>query len=167
MNHQPESWKALSPDNREFAVIHSRRMIESLVSLKSIPIYELALEEKKDEELAEWIYTNRNAILSHGTQAEPLLNYGNSQALKLWGMRFDEFVGTPSQTTVEAKLCSERAKILARVNQEGLVYPYTGIRIAKNGSRFRIKDAKIWTVQDEKSNAIGTAAMFPDWEFVE
>lgn len=167
MQPRYETWRSLAPEKREFTIIHTRRLLESLLRHKNIPVYEAALESKTPEELAEWMFSSYNAVLSQGTEADPLLNYGNTQALTAWGMRYDEFVGRPSQSTVELSLCQERAKILAQVKTQGLVYPYTGIRIAKDGKRFRMKDAKIWTVQDERSNPIGMAAMFPDWEFVE
>ncbi len=40
-------------------------------------------------------------IVSHGTQPDPILNYGNRKALELWEMNWEQFTQTPSRCTAE------------------------------------------------------------------
>ena len=53
-------------------------------------------------ELAEKIWEAPFVVVSHGTQADPVLNYGNRTALALWEMSWDEFTRTPSRLTVRS-----------------------------------------------------------------
>src|ERR1035438_1830248 len=47
------------------------------------------------------------ALVSHGTEADPVLNYGNAAALALWEMSWAELTRTPSRLTAEAPNRSE------------------------------------------------------------
>ena len=61
------------------------------------------------------------ALLSHGTQNDPVLNYGNATALRLWEMDFARFTQMPSRLTAEAMLREERQRLLetaARISDE-------------------------------------------------
>lgn len=40
-------------------------------------------------------------VLSHGTEADPVLNFGNLAALSLWEMDWGTFTSTPSRLTAE------------------------------------------------------------------
>ena len=40
-------------------------------------------------------------VVSHGTEVDPALNYGNRTALQLWEMTSEQFVVTPSRLTAE------------------------------------------------------------------
>jgi hypothetical protein len=105
-------------------------------------------------------------LVSHGTEADPVLNYGNAAALKLWEMSWGELTRTPSRLTAEAPNREERARLLAAVTQHGFIDDYSGIRISKNGRRFRITQATVWNLLDEKKNYAGQAAMFSRWEYL-
>jgi len=105
-------------------------------------------------------------LVSHGTQADPILNYGNRAALKLWEMDWDELIRTPSRLTAEAPERSERARLLAAVTQNGFIDDYSGIRISKSGRRFRIFQATVWNLVTENGQPYGQAAMFDRWEFL-
>ena len=105
-------------------------------------------------------------VVSHGTQADPILNYGNRAALALWEMEWDEFTRTPSRLTAEAPERTERARLLAAVAQHGFIDDYSGIRISKTGRRFRIFQATVWNLEAETGQPCGQAAMFDRWEFV-
>ncbi|MGK7883316.1 MAG: MEKHLA domain-containing protein, partial [Crocosphaera sp.] len=41
-------------------------------------------------------------VASHGTQPDPILNYGNQKALDIWELTWEEFIQTPSRKTAEA-----------------------------------------------------------------
>ena len=106
------------------------------------------------------------ALVSHGTEADPVLNYGNATALALWEMSWAELTCTPSRLTAEAPLREERARLLATVTAHGYIDDYSGIRISKNGHRFRIVQATVWNLVTEEGRPCGQAAMFKHWEFL-
>ena len=105
-------------------------------------------------------------LVSHGTQVDPILNYGNAAALALWEMPWEELTRTPSRLTAEAPNREERARLLAAVTANGFIDDYSGIRISKTGRRFRIAQATVWNLLDERGIYCGQAAMFSRWEFL-
>ena len=117
-------------------------------------------------ELAEKIFHAPFVLVSHGTQADPILNYGNAAALALWEMSWAELTRTPSRLTAEAPNREERARLLAAVTANGFIDDYSGIRISKTGRRFRIAQATVWNLLDERGICSGQAAMFSRWEFL-
>lgn len=118
------------------------------------------------EELAEKIFHAPFVLVSHGTEADPVLNYGNQAALNLWEMTWEELTRTPSRLTAEAPNREERARLLAAVTANGFIDDYAGIRISKNGRRFRIAQATVWNLLNEQGNHAGQAATFSHWEFL-
>jgi hypothetical protein len=118
------------------------------------------------DELANKVFHASFVLVSHGTQADPVLNYGNQTALTLWEMSWDELTRTPSRLTAEALNREERARLLAAVTSHGFIDDYSGIRISKSGRRFRIDQATVWNLLDETGKYAGQAAMFRQWEFL-
>ncbi|HZI31433.1 MAG TPA: MEKHLA domain-containing protein [Candidatus Binatia bacterium] len=117
-------------------------------------------------ELAEKVFHAPFVLVSHGTEADPILNYGNQTALKLWEMTWEELTHTPSRLTAEAPNREERARLLAAVTANGFIDDYSGIRVSKNGRRFRIAQATVWNLRNERGNYAGQAAQFSRWEFL-
>ena len=117
-------------------------------------------------ELAEKIFHAPFVIVSHGTEADPVLNYGNAAALNLWEMSWAELTRTPSRLTAEAPNRAERARLLATVTRRGFIDDYSGVRISKTGRRFKISRATVWNLLSETGQACGQAAMFDRWEFL-
>lgn len=105
-------------------------------------------------------------LVSHGTEADPVLNYGNQSALGLWEMSWEELTRTPSRLTAEPVAREERARLLAEVTRTGHIANYAGVRIAKSGRRFRIAQATVWNLVDAAGNPCGQAATFARWEFL-
>ena len=120
----------------------------------------------KPVEIAEKLFHAPFVIVSHGTETDPILNYGNLTALSLWEMSWDEFTRTPSRLTAEAPNREERARLLAAVTQRGFIDNYSGVRISKTGRRFHIKQATVWNLLTENNEPCGQAAMFTHWEFL-
>ncbi len=116
--------------------------------------------------LAEKVFHAPFVLVSHGTEADPVLNYGNAAALKLWEMSWAELTRTPSRLTAEAPNREERAQLLAAVTANGFIDDYSGIRISKTGRRFRIAQATVWNLLDERGAHCGQAAMFARWELL-
>jgi hypothetical protein len=99
------------------------------------------------------------ALLSHGTEADPLFNYANRQAMALFRMDWQQIVGLPSRLSAEPMLREAREALLARVARHGYVDDYSGVRIASDGSRFMIHEATVWNLRDEQGLAYGQAAL--------
>jgi hypothetical protein len=118
------------------------------------------------EELPERLFNAPFVVVSHGTESDPILNYGNRTALELWEMSWDEFTRTPSRLTAEAPNRQERARLLQSVASKGFMDNYSGIRISKNGRRFAISRAIIWNLISETGEPCGQAATFSQWKFI-
>jgi hypothetical protein len=126
----------------------------------------LISEKFSAEDLAEKIFRAPFALVSHGMESDPVLNYGNQTALALWEMSWEELTRTPSRLTAEAPNREERARLLAIVTERGFIDDYSGVRISKTGRRFRIVRATVWNLETEDGQPCGQAAMFRDWEFL-
>lgn len=107
------------------------------------------------------------AIVAHDTSGEPRFCYANACALTLFKMRAGNFIGMPSHQSAEPEHRDERAAMLAQLEADDVVTGYSGVRIAADGSRFRINDAVIWNLRDEKGELHGQAAWFEDMDFLD
>lgn len=105
-------------------------------------------------------------LVSHGTEADPILNYGNRSALTLWEMTWEELTRTPSRLTAEAPNRAERARLLEAVTRRGFIDDYSGVRISKSGRRFRIERATVWNLISEEGKPGGQAALFDQYSFL-
>jgi hypothetical protein len=115
------------------------------------------------EEQAERLFHAPFVVVSHGTEADPVLNYGNAAALALWEMDFATLTRTPSRLTAEPVHRDERARLLERTLRDGYVDDYAGIRISSTGKRFRIEQAIVWNLVDAAGIPRGQAATFDRW----
>ena len=91
-------------------------------------------------------------VVSHGTQDDPVLNYGNQTALTLWQMDIPTLTSTPSRLTAEPMHRDERAQLMTRAARDGFVDDYRGIRISSSGRRFLIEQAIVWNLVDADGN---------------
>lgn len=135
-------------------------------SLKQWTGHELLPGISDPMELAQKVFEAPFVVVSHGTETDPVLNYGNRAALALWEMSWQELTRTPSRLTAEAPNRRERARLLAVVTQRGFIDDYSGVRISKGGRRFRIARATVWNLLTEDGRPCGQAAMFDQWEFL-
>ena len=110
------------------------------------------------------LYEAPFVVVSHGVEADPILNYGNRIALALWEMTPQQLLATPSRLTAEAMLREAREKLLEETARKGYVSGYEGVRISATGKRFRISDVTIWNVSDDAGRPLGQAATFARWE---
>lgn len=105
-------------------------------------------------------------VVSHGPEADPMLNYGNRVALALWEMSAEQLLATPSRLTAEPLAREARERLLAQSARDGFVTGYEGVRVSAAGRRFRISNVTIWNVTDAAGNAAGQAASFARWTFL-
>jgi len=135
-------------------------------SLKHWTGRELVPGAPEPAELAHKVFEAPLVVVSHGTEADPILNYGNRAALALWEMSWEELTRTPSRLTAEVPDRKGREKLLQAVARRGFIDDYSGVRISKTGRRFRISRATIWNLIDANGKNCGQAAMFDRWEFI-
>jgi hypothetical protein len=147
----------------EFVIAHTRCLVENF---KKWTGRDLLPGNFSPAELAEKIFNAPFVVVSHGTQTDPVLDYGNRAALMLWEMSWEDFTRTPSRLTAEAPNRGERAKLLEAVTRKGFSDNYSGIRISKNGRRFEISRATVWNLVSETGKHHGQAATFSEWKFI-
>lgn len=104
------------------------------------------------------------ALVSHGTEADPVFNYANAYAQQLFGYDWATFVTLPSRLSARAPERDERARLLDLVTRQGYIADYCGIRVRSDGTLFRISRATVWNVIDADGVLRGQAAMFADIE---
>ncbi len=147
----------------EELVKHSQLLLYSFQHWTKHPLLPIT-DRQSPIEVANSLFHADFVIVSHGTQADPILNYGNQKALDLWKMDWQTFTSTPSRFTAEPVERSEREQLLAQAKSQGYINNYRGIRIASTGDRFYINHAIIWNVVDKEGKLWGQAATFREWE---
>ena len=135
-------------------------------SLKMLAGIEIVDFSKSIEEQAIQTYNADYVLLAHNATDDPVFNYGNKAALKLFEMTWEEFTNLHSKYSAEQDEREQREKFLAEVRKNGYADNYSGIRISKSGKRFEIRNVLLWNVFDDKGNRIGQAAMFEDYRYL-
>ncbi len=118
-------------------------------------------------EKAKLLYAAPFVVVSHGTESDPVLNYGNQVALDLWEMDWTTFTQTPSKSTAEPVNQAAREVMMAQAQQQGFIDNYYGVRISSSGRRFEIDRATIWNLTDIQGQPCGQAATFANWQYLE
>lgn len=115
---------------------------------------------------ADRLFHSPFVVVSHGAEADPILNYGNQVALDLWAMTWDQLVQTPSRLTAEPVNRAEREGILEQAKVQGYFDSYRGVRVTSTGRRFLVENALIWNVVDAEGKPVGQAATFSQWTWL-
>lgn len=124
------------------------------------------VDDNPREEIPQRMFFAPIVIVSHGIEADPILNYGNASALNLWGLSVKTLCAMPSRLTAEPMHRDERASMLERVARNGFIDDYAGVRIAADGRRFQIAQATVWNVFTADGSAAGQAATFDEWTWL-
>ncbi|MBV9549690.1 MAG: MEKHLA domain-containing protein [Alphaproteobacteria bacterium] len=109
-------------------------------------------------DLGRSVWEGNFALLTHDTNA--ILTYGNRFALDLWEMDWEMLTRTPSCETAPEEDRAARALIMAEVERNGFTRAYGGRRVSRSGRLFRIENATVFTLIDEKGAGFGTGAFF-------
>jgi len=125
-------------------------------------LVEIQPGEDEVQKLFDAPYAVLSAVGPFGT--DHVFNYANRQALELFEYAWDELMGKPSSASAEPVHHDERRRLLDEVGKHGFIENYSGIRISKNGRRFRIKKATVFNLLDEEGTYAGQSATFADWE---
>lgn len=146
------------PVPEEYRTLEAERRI-GLIASSFARLVGRPLVEPGDDVVAA-LWQAPRAILAHGTEADPLFFFGNRYALDAFEYDVARFISTPSRLSAEAPLREERQALLERVSRDGYIDDYSGIRITSTGRRFRIGQAIVWNIVDEKGVRHGQAATF-------
>jgi hypothetical protein len=125
--------------------------------------HELISRQGTAEEQSGTLFFAPLVVVSHGTEPDPLFNYGNQTALELWETDWSRLIGMPSRLTAETEDQAERQRMLDRVAKDGYVRDYRGVRRSVTGRRFSVEDALVWTVLRLDGTRKGEAAAFSRW----
>jgi hypothetical protein len=126
--------------------------------------FERFVGRKLTDKDAAWLYHRAPfVVLAHNTDPDPRFIYANKAAQACFEYGWDEFVTLPSRLSAEPALQAGRREAFERVERDGFVSAYSGIRIAKSGRRFRIEDTVIWRLVDSQGIHRGEAATFAKW----
>ena len=147
-------------------IAHSQILARSLKHWTGRELLPGIPQEVTAAEFAEKLFHAPFVLVSHGREADPILNFGNAAALALWEMSWEELTRTPSRLTAEVPNREERARLLATVSARGFIDDYSGVRISKTGRRFKISRATVWNLLTKEGRSGGQAAMFDRWEFL-
>ncbi|MGD1922010.1 MAG: MEKHLA domain-containing protein [Pleurocapsa sp.] len=117
-------------------------------------------------EISQALFNAPFVVVSHGIQADPIFNYGNQAALKLWSISWDRLIQTPSRLSAEPANRATRSSMLEQAATKGYIDNYQGVRITTTGKRFLIDQAIIWNLTDESGEKCGQAATFSNWKWL-
>ena len=148
---------------RDFIIRHTACL---LASFKHWASRELLDVSGTSEEIAKAVFESPMAVVSHGTEDDPILNYGNHAAMELWEVDWEALTQTPSRETAEPVALEERAALLDEVTRNGYIDNYQGIRISSSGKRFKIEQAVVWNLLDKQGQHCGQAAAFQHWHYL-
>jgi hypothetical protein len=160
MSGSENYWAALPPEIRPRWIAHSRALLDSYRQRTG---EELIARSGDPQEEAERLFLAPMIVVSHGGEADPILNYGNRAALELWEMNVENFIATPSRLTAEPEQREARARFLEEAERKGFVTGYEGVRISSSGRRFRISGATVWSVRGSDGEVVGQGATFSRW----
>lgn len=151
------------PWQQEAVIHHSQRLIKSFQHWTKHP---LLLVSGSPSEQAKALFEAPFVVVSHGTELDPIFNYGNAQALNLWQFDWETFTQLPSRQSAELIAQPERDRLITEAKTKGYISNYQGIRTSSKGQRFWIKDVVLWNVLDENDQLCGQSATFSHWQFV-
>ena len=118
-------------------------------------------ESQLIEESAQQLHNNtRFGILSHGTQPDPIYNYGNLASLELFEQTIEKLCQTPSRFSTIPELMEDRSELIKAIEKDGHGTIHNAIRISAEGHPFEIPQIKVWTVRDDDGKRIGLAAIY-------
>ena len=148
-------------EENDFQSAHAALLNNSYRKLLHKDLLETQFESR---EFAKALFEAPFAVVSHGTENDPIFNYGNRIALELFEMNWNEFTRTPSRYSAEPVNQKERQRLLDQVNRHGFIDHYQGVRVSKPGRRFVISNAVVWNLYDEQDVYRGQAACFKEWK---
>lgn len=155
--HTPDSW------NQPPIIVWCQLLLDSYRHWTG---HELVERVGSPEYQAHALFVAPFAVASHGTEEDPILNYGNQAVMDLWEMTWERLTATPSRLTAESMNRAEREWMLEQARSRGYIENYRGVRISSTGRRFLVENAIVWNVIDSECRRVGQAATFSHWTFL-
>lgn len=134
-----------------------------LNSYKKLLGKDLIARDLNEIEQSKSLFYASFAVFSHGTEKDPIYNYGNLTGLNLWERNWEELTKTYSRQTTEPNLREERQELLNETTSQKYVTNRQAIRISKTGKKYQINDVTVWNLFDKNDKYCGQAATFSDW----
>jgi len=153
----------ISDINSEYYINHGKLLCSSFKRLLKRGLLENS--HHSSSEIVQ-LFQAPFVLLSHGTEQDPVFNFGNRMALELFELEGYQLLQMPSRKSAESVERSERGKFLKTVSDDGFIENYSGIRISATGQRFLIENAIVWNVVNENNVMHGQAAMFKHWKYI-
>lgn len=150
------------PWQQEAIARHSQRLLHSYQHWTGTSLLNVS---GTSEEIAQALFEAPFVLVSHGSQADPIFNYGNRKALQLWELSWEEFTKMPSRKSAEKIVQEERDRLLAEAASKGFSN-FSGVRITSTGKRFQIEDGILWNLIDEHNRHCGQAAVYSKCKFI-
>jgi MEKHLA domain len=158
----PDPWA--QPARRAELIRWTERLLDSYRHWTGRELVPRVHEPETD---ARTVFEAPFVVVSHGTQPDPILNYGNRAALRLWETDWATLITLPSRLTAEPVNRAERERMLAQAATRGYIDDYRGVRISTTGRRFLVEKALVWNVIDRDGAVHGQAATFAAWTFLD
>jgi len=144
---------------------HVRLLAESYRRFVGDTLMESA--DPETTEFAQRVFEAPFVVLSHGTESDPIFNYANQTAMKLFEMNWATITALPSRKSAEPMNRAERDRLLAAVAKQNFIDDYSGVRISSTGRRFFIPKAIVWNLVDDHGERCGQAATFSEWHYID
>lgn len=152
---------SISPPWRQSSISRlSQRIVDSFQHWLHRPLIEVA---GTPDEIAQALFEAPFALMAHGTEADPIFNYGNRMALERFGMDWETFTAMPSRYSAEPIAQEERNRLLQASQEKGVIPNFQAIRVTRSGERFRIENGILWNLLDEQGECCGQAAIYSQW----
>ncbi|WP_414583472.1 MEKHLA domain-containing protein [Scytonema sp. PCC 10023] len=150
------------PWQQERVIRHSQRLMQSFYYWTG---RSLLYANGSPQEIAQALFDAPFVLVSHGTQSDPIFNYGNRRALQLWELSWEKFTQMPSRQTAQEVVQEERNRLLSDTATKGFSN-FSGVRITSTGKRFEIQDGILWNVIGEENQMFGQAAVYSKCKFI-
>jgi MEKHLA domain len=120
--------------------------------------------EYDNQNAVRWLYEEAPyCVLAHDTDPDPIFIYGKKMAQTCFEYSWDELTSLRSRLSAEEPNREERQRLLDAVKRHGFATGYRGLRIAKSGRRFWIKNVTVWQLIDRGGVLHGQAAVYRKW----
>ncbi|HVI56771.1 MAG TPA: MEKHLA domain-containing protein [Luteibacter sp.] len=108
-----------------------------------------------------WLHREaRFGLMAHSAEVDPCFIYANRSAQGRFGYSMGELLRLPSRLSAPAESRGDRAAFLRALEEHGIAHGYSGIRVAKDGTTFRIHDCSVWELHDMHGRRRGQAALY-------
>ena len=125
---------------------HLMLIDQSLHSLTKKGLYERMGIPRTNTDILDIHRDKRYVVISHGTELDPIYNYGNAACLEAFLRSWDELCQIPSADSVVRRSVDEnlRIELMSKVTRDGYVEGATGIRRTGDAGRYlRLVDAVV------------------------